>query len=69
MFLNDFLFQLLQFVLPPLLLVYVYYKWSFQYWERKNVPYLEPKPFVGNIVDLIGDEVTGFYNIVKPKGK
>lgn len=29
--------------------IYMYLKWCYSFWNRKNVPAPEPSPFVGNI--------------------
>jgi cytochrome P450 family 6 len=36
-----------------LAVVYVYFKWSFTYWEKRNVPYIEPIFPFGNFIDTI----------------
>lgn len=55
-----------------LAVVYAYFKWSYQYWKRKNVPYFEGKiPFgsLGNPFTIHMDEsLTQMYNKAKAKG-
>jgi len=41
---------LLTFILA---LVYIYFKWSFTYWKKRNVPYIEPKFPFGNFIDMV----------------
>ena len=43
---SDIILVLLSF----LIVVYVYMKHCHRYWERKNFPFLAPKPFIGNIL-------------------
>ena len=33
--------------------VYIYFKWSFTYWKKRNVPYIEPIFPFGNFIDLV----------------
>lgn len=37
------------FFIAAIIIIYTYFKWCFQYWERKNVPYLPPSIPFGNI--------------------
>jgi cytochrome P450 family 6 len=56
---------LLTFILA---LVYIYFKWSFTYWKKRNVPYIEPKFPFGNLLDVFltrktfGEIVADIYN-------
>jgi cytochrome P450 family 6 len=50
-----------------LAVVYIYFKWSFTYWKKRNVPYIKPIfPFV-NLLDILltrksfGDYLAGVY--------
>jgi cytochrome P450 family 6 len=51
-----------------LAVVYVYLKWSFTYWKKRNVPYIERTFPFGNFIDLIltrkpiGDVFSDIYN-------
>lgn len=55
-------------------LIYVYFKWSFSYFKRKNVPYLEPEIPFGNIENPatrqvnIGVKLQSLYNQFKANG-
>jgi cytochrome P450 family 6 len=57
-----------------LAVVLVYYKWTYQYWRRRNLPYLEPRiPFGNNDSpfrqkDYPGMIVKRQYDIMKSKG-
>ena len=48
--------------------VYIYFKWSFTYWKKRNVPYIKPKFPFGNLLDVIftrktlGDIIEDVYN-------
>jgi cytochrome P450 family 6 len=33
--------------------VYIFFKWSFTYWKKRNVPYIEPIFPFGNFKDMI----------------
>ena len=56
---------LLTFILA---VVYIYFKWSFTYWKKRNVPYIEPTFPFGNFIDIvltrkpIGDIFADIYN-------
>lgn len=43
------LYTLAQLILASAAIIYIYFKWSFTYWKRKGVPYLEAKFPLGNI--------------------
>ena len=36
-----------------LAVVYIYFKWSFTYWKKRNVPYIEPIFPFGNFRDMV----------------
>ncbi|PSN43539.1 Cytochrome P450 6B7 [Blattella germanica] len=41
-------------------LVYLYLTWTHKYWEKKGIPYLEPKLFFGAIKDnILGKRTLG----------
>ena len=48
--------------------VYIYFKWSFTYWKKRNVPYIEPIFPFGNLLDMlltrkpIADLIEDIYN-------
>ncbi|KAJ8936054.1 hypothetical protein NQ318_004955 [Aromia moschata] len=53
---------------------YAYFKWSFGYWKRRNVPYLEPKIPFGNLGDHFNKKMSDsecfekMYSEAKSKG-
>lgn len=55
-------------------IVYIYFKWSFGYFKRKNVPFIEPKIPFGNIENPatrqvnIGVRLQSIYNQFKAQG-
>ncbi|XP_018576652.1 cytochrome P450 6a2-like [Anoplophora glabripennis] len=57
-----------------LLIIYTYFKWTYQYWARQNVPYLEPTiPFGNlsnplNIKESISDTIKSLYDRARAKG-
>lgn len=61
--------QLLTILLGVLLVLFIYFKWCYQFWKKRNVPFLEPSVPIGNFGSLLGDVFTKFYNQVKVKGK
>lgn len=54
--------------------LYILMKWSFTYWRRNGVNYIEPEFLWGNSKKFfrselsLGDQVTKFYNDFKSKG-
>lgn len=56
------------------LLAYVYAKWTFTFWKRHGIPYIEPEFPFGNVraqfkkILSFGDQFTVFYNYFKSKG-
>ncbi|CAH1382250.1 unnamed protein product, partial [Tenebrio molitor] len=57
-----------------LTIVVAYYKWTYQYWRRRNFPYLEPRIPFGNTHNLFrrkenpGTRVKRHYDIMRAKG-
>lgn len=55
-------------------IIYIYFKWSFQYWKRKGVPFLMPRIPFGNVENTFsGKRAPGVvakdnYNELKRKG-
>ncbi|KAJ3655229.1 hypothetical protein Zmor_014365 [Zophobas morio] len=55
-------------------IVIAYYKWTYQYWKRKNLPYLEPSIPYGNFVsplkrkENLGLRFQDYYDCMKSKG-
>lgn len=51
-----------------LAVVFIYFKWSFTYWKKRNVPYIEPIFPFGNFIDIVlarksfGDICIDIYN-------
>jgi len=51
-----------------LAVVYIYFKWSFTYWKKRNVPYIEPIFPFGNLLEILfprktfGDMIADIYN-------
>lgn len=54
--------------------IYLFYKYSYTYWTRLDVPYVEPNIPYGNFADSIklksnlGESLAHFYTIMKAKG-
>lgn len=71
-FTGDIMLDLLGLVVSLVVVVYAYFKWSFQYWKRKNIPYLEGSIPYGSVASpskrLLAEEFDDFYNIGKSKG-
>lgn len=74
MFIFDTIYENIFGVLIALLAILVaYYKWTYQYWRRKNVPYLEPTIPFGTINFLSQKENSGIrmkhiYDEMKSRG-
>lgn len=45
----NFLLDIVAFVIALCIIVYSYFKWTFQHWERKGIPYVKPSIPFGNI--------------------
>lgn len=45
----NFSLEFMIFALTLCLVIYGYFKWVFQYWERKGIPYIKPSIPFGNI--------------------
>nr|QYA71976.1 cytochrome P450 [Anoplophora glabripennis] len=73
-FTGNVLMDALAVFIALLLAIYAYLKWTYQYWARKNVPYLEPSiPFGNfsnplNIKESISDRVKNMYDRARAKG-
>ncbi|RZB40992.1 cytochrome P450 6a17, partial [Asbolus verrucosus] len=69
-----FLKMLVGVVIALFITVIFYYKWTYQYWRRKNLKYLEPQMPYGNLTNLvhrkehIGLTIKRFYDEMKTKG-
>lgn len=70
MFVDEtFLKQFFGITVAILLVGYVYFIWSYQYWRKRNVPYLEPTVPIGNFGSMLGDIVSVFYDKAKANGE
>ncbi|KAJ8913630.1 hypothetical protein NQ315_007347 [Exocentrus adspersus] len=51
---------------------YAYFKWTYQYWKRQNVPYIEPRIPFGSLrnpfAESGGEQIMEFYKEAKSKG-
>lgn len=62
------------FIIALVLIAYTYFKWSFQYWEKKGVPFLQPSFPLGNIENplaskrCVGIVLKDMYEEFKQKG-
>lgn len=65
---NSLLLDVGTFLTCILAVVYIYFKWSFTYWKKRNVPYIEPIFPFGNFMNMIlarkpvGDICADIYN-------
>lgn len=56
---------------------YAFIKWIYSYWQRRNIPYIEPSFPFGNLLNpyltenaiSFGDRVSQLYSEAKAKGK
>lgn len=73
-FTGNALVDLLGVITALLLVIFAYFKWTYTYWERKNVPYLEPSiPFGNfsnplNIKESFSDTIRRIYETSRSKG-
>lgn len=70
---GDIKLDLIGLLVAIIAVVYVYYKWAFQYWSRKGIPYVKGTIPYGSFVSpykrTIGNQYADFYNYAKEKGK
>lgn len=68
-------FDILAVAITFCIVLYTWFQWSYQYWKRRNVPYLEPSFPFGNInpplnsKELIGEEIARLCRQAKANGK
>jgi cytochrome P450 family 6 len=61
-------------VVTVLVVTIAFWKWKYQYWKRRNVPYLEPRIPFGNLTDVIrgkkfiGITLKNIYEEMKRRG-
>lgn len=73
-FTTNLLFDVVGFTIAVCVIIYTYFKWSFQYWERKGVPYIQPKIPFGNVDNILtrkrnfGTITKDLYDVFKAKG-
>nr|WCC58077.1 cytochrome P450 [Pharsalia antennata] len=71
-FLITILHNILSVVVALLAVVFVWFKWRYQYWKRKNVPYIEPTIPFGNLgnrlTDATSDKLVEIYKTAKDRG-
>jgi cytochrome P450 family 6 len=66
--------KLVSVVVALLVATIAFWKWKYQYWKRRNVPYLEPRIPFGNMEEVIrgkkfaGIRLKEIYNEMKSKG-
>nr|WCC58070.1 cytochrome P450 [Pharsalia antennata] len=71
---GSFVLDLLAVLTALLAVGYAYLSWTFQYWKKRNVPYLEPVIPWGNFMSpftktkSVGQEMVDLYNRAKAKG-
>nr|WCC58079.1 cytochrome P450 [Pharsalia antennata] len=72
---DSFLVDLVGLVTAIVAVVYAYFLWTFQYWKRRNIPYLEPVIPWGNLENptkrtmFIGDRFRYIYKEARLKGR
>ncbi|XP_018576754.1 cytochrome P450 6a2 isoform X1 [Anoplophora glabripennis] len=73
-FTGNIFLDLFGFITSLLVVIFAYYKWTYQYWERQNVPYLEPTIPFGNFSNhlniniSLSDTVRRMYDKARAKG-
>lgn len=53
--------EVLLFFLSSVVILYLYLKYNFSYWKRKNVPYIKPNYIFGNLKDMVLMKKTAAY--------
>lgn len=70
---GSILFNFLGVTTALLAIVIAYYKWSYQYWKKKNVPHFDPIIPFGNLSSPfkvpLGDAMADIYKKAKEKGE
>ncbi|XP_023312855.1 cytochrome P450 6A1-like, partial [Anoplophora glabripennis] len=70
--LATFLLNLVGVVTALLAITYAYFKWTYQYWKNRNVPYIEPTIPFGNtgnpLTEPLGEAIAELYRKAKAKG-
>ena len=57
---GDIIYELVGVLVALAVLVVTYFKWSYKYWERKGVPFLEPRIPFGNIQNPLNQKQPNF---------
>ncbi|XP_023310268.1 probable cytochrome P450 6a20, partial [Anoplophora glabripennis] len=74
LFTNSIAYDALAFFVTLTVVVYAYFKWKYQYWKRKGIPYFVPKIPFGNIPNpltsqlSIGEHIALLYKEAKARG-
>nr|QYA71986.1 cytochrome P450 [Anoplophora glabripennis] len=70
--LASILLNLVGVVTALLAITYAYFKWTYQYWKNRNVPYIEPTIPFGNtgnpLTEPLGEAIAELYRKAKAKG-
>uniref|UniRef100_V5GHG9 Cytochrome P450 6A1 n=1 Tax=Anoplophora glabripennis TaxID=217634 RepID=V5GHG9_ANOGL len=74
LFTNSIAYDALAFFVTLTVVFYAYFKWKYQYWKRKGIPYFVPKIPFGNIPNpltsqlSIGEHIALLYKEAKARG-
>nr|XP_023014655.1 cytochrome P450 6a8-like [Leptinotarsa decemlineata] len=74
MFILPLLSHLVIVIVFLILVLIAFYKWSFLYWKRRNIPFLEPSIPFGSLMNMLTrkisriEELTMMYNECKKRG-
>lgn len=52
----NFFTNIVGFFIAAAIAIFTYFKWSFQYWERKGVPFLKPSIPFGNLENFFASK-------------
>lgn len=69
----NLLFDIFGIAVALSVILYTYFKWSYKYWERKGVPYIQPSIPFGNVDNILtrkrnfGTIVKDLYNELKTR--
>lgn len=69
---GDIKLDLIGLFVSLVVVLFAYFKWSFQYWKRRNIPYLPGTIPFGSIIPpykkVLGHQFAEMYNDAKIKG-
>lgn len=73
-FTGNILIDVVAVLLAIFAVIYANFMWNYQYWKRKNIPYLKPRFPYGNMQVpfqgiSLGDDISNIANQAKKRGE